>query len=139
MKFQNKPPCYMLPVSTVKTICLTHSNFLALMGTTVVITAAATLWCSRGKRGFRCLWTCKKADKAPVSTSNSVVSNTEASSIVPAVDDTLSYLCTSCGTEKYSSDQVAAKSSSTSSPYKMVILVRNDLNMVSKFIPSSFF
>ena len=135
----------MLPTAALKTICLSQGNFVALMGTTIAITAAATFWCTRGCRGVRCFWnSCKPVNntsnpQVTCPTSNPAVSSAAPVSAVSAktpvvVDETLSYLCNSCGTEKYSPDQLAAPTTSSSaaskSPYKMVILVRTDLNMV---------
>jgi hypothetical protein len=53
-------------------------------------------------------------------------------SATAAVEDGISYLCTSCGSEKNAaySNKESPSSSSSKSPVKMVILVRTDLNMV---------
>ena len=105
--------------SSTATLCLSETNLIALMGTAVALTAAATFWCTRRFR--RC--------------STGSVVNLVVDSRVPVVSagspvsDDFSYVCTSCGTEKYSSDAPSVLASSKS-PYKMVILVRTDLNMV---------
>ena len=119
----------MLPTLSVKSICLSQGNFLALMGTTIALTAAATFWCVKGRR--RCFWS-RSDSKAAIDKASISSSPPNATPVNPVDDETLSYLCTSCGTEKYSPDQVAANGAgiSSSSPYKMVILVRTDLNMV---------
>ena len=97
------------------------------MSTAVVITAAATFWCTRRFRSCAI-----KPIKATASITAPVSSAPQAapSSISPA--DDCSYLCTACGTEKYSPEQQVASftNSKSLSPFKMVILVRTDLNMV---------
>lgn len=116
----------MLPLKNTPTVCLTQTNLIALMSTAVVITAAATFWCARRFRT-----SCKILTASPVSAPVSPQVNTIANT--SNITDDLSYLCTSCGTEKYSPEQLAASTASkSSSPYKMVILVRTDLNMVTQ-------
>lgn len=137
----------MLPSSTLKTICLSQGNFFALMGTTIALTAAATFWIvgrrSRSLHVSRYSGVSKASStlsSSTVASSASTANATNATNLVspdtsasPLFDDSLSYLCNSCGTEKYSPDQLAAVASG-SSPYKMVILVRTDLNMVHTVI-----
>lgn len=117
----------MLPLKNTPTVCLTQTNLIALMSTAVVITAAATFWCTRRLR------TCTKAAIKPtltVTAESPVTTPVPVKSTTNPVEDNSSYLCTSCGTEKYSADQLAAVHPPKPSPYKMVILVRTDLNMV---------
>lgn len=133
----------MLPLrNTASTVCLSQTNFIALISTAVVITAAATFWCTRRLRTCAVkphrpqLATPKAAPVAALATNSPSSPSTNNYNPAAAVtSDDCSYLCSSCGTEKYSADQLAASQnfSSKSSPYKMVILVRTDLNMVQKF------
>lgn len=55
----------------------------------------------------------------------------QPSNAVESPDSGLSYLCNACGVEKYS-PAVSAEAATLKGPVKMVILVRTDLNMVTK-------
>jgi hypothetical protein len=94
----------------------------------VVITAAATFWCTRRLRTGAIKKSHVTPATAPVTAQ--IYSTPAPSNTVTTSTDDCSYLCTACGTEKYSADQMTTTQASKSSPYKMVILVRTDLNMV---------
>lgn len=124
-----------LPWRNGSSICLPSCEFYAVLGTAVVITSAATFWCTR--RFSRRSISSSKPNKNSVSehqppkTPNSSNSPSPASPEVPAasIEDS-SFLCTSCGTEKYSPEQLKSVMAQAKAPYKMVILVRTDINMV---------
>ena len=121
----------MIPFKSGSTpICINESSLAALMSTAVFITAAATYWCTRRFKTVRV-----RAGVAVGSEKNNCIAAPIAStSSIPTealdLDPSLSFLCTSCGTEKYSNEQVPTVFKS-SGPYKMVVLVRTDLNMVN--------
>lgn len=119
----------MIPLKSTTSFCISSPDFYALMGTAVVITAAATFWCTR-QFSRRCNNTLRTAVTTPT-TVTAKPSSTPTPAASTATDE-LSYLCTSCGTEKYSAEQLdsTVAASQTKTPYKMVILVRTDLNMV---------
>lgn len=119
----------MLPLKATSSLCLSSSDFLAVMGTAVVITAAATYWCTR--QFSRKLKLNVKTFKIPSEMTKT--SPTSSTSIPADLSDDLSYLCTGCATETYTPQQLSSISTTLnkSSPYKMVVLVRTDLNMVS--------
>ena len=112
------------------------------MGTTIALTAAATFWIvGRGSRSLNVSRYSSVSKASSTATSSTVANSTSTADVTspdtsayPLIDDSLSYLCNSCSTEKYSPDQLVAVASSGSSPYKMVILVRTDLNMVHTVI-----
>lgn len=123
--------------SSSTVICINESSLAALMSTAVVLTAAATYWCTRRFRTVRLIERVKEVAAVAVGGEKNHISRPTTSS--PSIttealdfDPSLSFLCTSCGTEKYSNEQIP-KVSKSSGPYKMVVLVRTDLNMVFSF------
>lgn len=120
----------MLPLKNSGLICLNESSLVALMSTAVFITAAATFWCTRRFRSIRVIEKIKDTAIKPIETSEKVSEskNFKLTNEPAAIDD-LSYLCTSCGIEKYSNEQFRSIPKS-SGPYKMVVLVRTDISMV---------
>ena len=109
---------------SASSVCLSEGNFAALLGTAVVVTAAATYWCS-----LRRMRRCRSFSSKP--TTATTIPAASPACDAAEIDSNCSYLCSSCGTEKYSSTPSEQVLKSTSSPYKMVILVRTDLNMVN--------
>lgn len=121
--------------SSYSNSCIPLSNLLALMSTAVAITAAATFWCTRRFTS--------KPSLIIKSQPQLLSATTAVSSIDNGNYEALSFLCNSCGLQKYSQDELEAIKSSESgkSPFKMVILVRTDLNMVKLnhlILPPSF-
>lgn len=117
----------MLPWKTTgAVICFSETNFVALLGTAVVVSAAAAIWCTR-RRAFTSSASIKATPLNPQTTTT-----TTTTTPAEVFDPNCSYLCTSCGTEKYttSSPSNAAAMEQAKGPFKMIILVRTDLNMV---------
>lgn len=111
----------MLPTCTCS-----YGSFGGWMATAAVLSATTTFLLTR--QYFSRLIARQSMPVMKQSSPASVVKTPE--------DDTLSYLCTNCGTEK--STPVAASASESPAlarlnkgPVKMVILVRTDLNMVN--------
>jgi hypothetical protein len=109
------------------------SNVPALIATTSLLSAATTyilmrrLCCSTARNGN----SCKRAASSP-SPMHSPLLKDDPLPPLPAEEtntDNLSYLCSSCGVQKDGYPR-ESKLPKTNGPVKLVILVRQDLNMV---------
>ncbi len=112
----------MLPICTCS-----NGSFGAWMATAAVVSAATTFFMTR--RYFSRLISRQSVPRLIVKESQTPQASTTA--------DDLSYLCSSCGTEKNAS--YPTELSTVKGPVKMVILVRTDLNMVKSGFPYNFF